>query len=688
MAAKTQTTATAATKSHIWQRSAGLALVALAGLLYALTLDNGLQPGELLGGDLITHQYAQVEARPSNAPGYPLYTLGGWLWFHGLRSLAGLFSPAPPNPLPLLSSYSTLWALLALWLLYEVTCRVTRSARRPAGNWPLAALLTAFYAVTYFFWYYATTTEQYTSAIAQTLAIVYVYLLWAGRGPGAEGQEAGSENLAVRDSLSAIHNPPSAGRVARGDRRQDWLLLLLAFLCGLSLAHMLTVAFIVPPLVAVVLWTQPRLLRRPAMILGAVAAALLPLLSYLYVYVRGAANPAWWGEGPWRDANAWFWAFVSTAQGRDELSWGFQPTCAFFANDFPALIWGELSLPLLLLGLAGVALLPRRLPWVIYPTLAIYLVFDWMYRCGNWYQVILPAYPLILLGAAALLDRVEGRLAGSRYPWLRWSAALFLAAAIAWRGAASWPRADSRDRAEDTALARPALLLDQPLPAGAALFAAVDDALGLDYLITIWGLRPDLRLVSSESAAAVLADGRPVLATFDAAAVLLAELPADLAPARQTFSPDWLVLSLAPLPPAAPAHAVALPVAEGVTLAGYTVAPAPDAAPVAQAPRGADVTLHWELAGGWPAGLGVSLRPTRGGAYLTDGTGAVIQRDGSAPGQGLAPADGLAVDALRVPLPAGADGLKLIVYRAVDGGFENLQEIDLTLPANFPGAAP
>jgi hypothetical protein len=39
---------------------------------------------------------------------------------------------------------------------------------------------------------------------------------------------------------------------------------------------MLTVAFIVPPLVAVVLWTQPSLLRRPAMILAAIAAAFLP----------------------------------------------------------------------------------------------------------------------------------------------------------------------------------------------------------------------------------------------------------------------------------------------------------------------------------------------------------------------------------------------------------------------------
>jgi hypothetical protein len=681
MAVTTQSIAPAAPHAQTRQRLVGIVLVLLAALLYAITLDTGLQPGELQGGDLITHQYAQVQARPSNAPGYPLYTMGGWLWFHSIRTALTGVGVAAPNPLPILSSYSTLWALLALWFLYEIACRITRSPRNPAGNWPLAALLTAFYAVTYFFWYYATTTEQYTSAIAQTLAIVYVYLLWEGRDARGEGRGARSGNATIHHSQFTIHNSPSAGRGARSDRPQDSLLLLLAFLCGLSLAHMLTVAFIVPPLVAVVLWTQPSLLRRPAMVFAAIAAALLPLLSYIYVYLRGVANPAWWGAGPWRNGSEWFWAFVSTAQGRDELSWGFQPTCAFFANDFPALIWGELSLPLLAIGVVGVALLPRRLPWILYPTLAIYLVFDWMYRCGNWYQVILPAYPLLLLGAAALLDRLEGRLAASRTPWLRWLVALSLVAAIAWRGASSWPRADSRNRAEDTALDAPALLLDQPLPANAALFAAVDDALGLDYLINIWGVRPDLRMVSSTDAATVLRDGQPLLTTLAAAPVLLAELPPDLNPARRLVSPDWLALSLAPVAPhTAISTPLDLPVDGGATLLGYRVAPAPGGEPVASAPPAVDVTLHWALADGWPAGLGVSLRPTRSGAFFTDAAGAIVQRDAGAPAQGLA--TGARVDdMLRVPLPDGADGITLIVYRATEAGFDDLLEIMLELPS-------
>jgi hypothetical protein len=448
------------------RRWAGMILVAAALLLYLLTLDNGFQPYELGGGDLITHQYAQVQARPSNAPGYPLYTMGGWLWFHGLRPLASLLSPDPPNPIPILSSYSTLWALLAVWLLYAIICRVTIRPRRPAGNWPVAWLTGAFYAVTYFFWYYATTTEQYSSAIAQTLAIVYVYLLWS----------------------SAVTELPPAeltdvdGAPAHAER----LLFLLAFLCGLSLAHMLTIALIVPPLVAVILWQAPSLLRSPRAIFGSVIAAALPLIGYLYVYLRGAAHPEWWGEGDWATAGAWFWDFVSTAQGREELGWGFEPGAAFFGNGFPELMWQELSVPFFILGILGILLLDRKLAVLLYGFSALTLIFSWAYRYGNWYQVILPVYPLLLIGVAANFDRLDREIAlrtsgvaSAVSRMLQAVPLLLLAGAMVWRFTASLPEADSRNRPNDTALDRAAVLLDQSLPAGAGLFAAVDDALAL-----------------------------------------------------------------------------------------------------------------------------------------------------------------------------------------------------------------
>ncbi|MBK8797318.1 MAG: hypothetical protein IPM07_13625 [Anaerolineales bacterium] len=117
---------------------AGAILLLLALLLYAVTLDNGLQPGELLGGDLITHQYAQVQARPSNAPGYPLYTMGGWLWFHGIRTITQAVGISAPDPLPCSPASARCgrcWRWPCSTQSY-VTSPAHHAARLEIGRWP------------------------------------------------------------------------------------------------------------------------------------------------------------------------------------------------------------------------------------------------------------------------------------------------------------------------------------------------------------------------------------------------------------------------------------------------------------------------------------------------------------------------------------------------------------------------
>ncbi len=626
-----------------WDRIAPLLVVAIFAVVYACTLDTGLQPGELYGGDLITHQYAQVQARPSNAPGYPLYTMGGWLWFHGGRALLAAIGDVLPNPTPILSSYSTLWALLALWLFYLVLDRLWVRRDQVAVRRLTTLLLTSFLGVTYFFWYYATTTEQYSSAIAQTLAIVYVYLRW----------------LEDKSRLRWLYG--------------------LALLCGISLAHMLTVAFIVPPLVLAVLWQQPRLLLSPRAIIGAIVAAAAPLLSYLYVYLRGAFNPQWWGQGDWATPTAWFWSFVSTAQGRAELGWAFEPDRPLFGNGFPALIWGELSWPLLVAGLVGVWRLPRRLRWVVVGTLAIYAAFCWLYRFGNWFQVILPAYPLILLGVAQLVQDIAARR--TRVGRIAVTLALLgLTVGVGWRALASLPAADSRGRAGDTALDHAALLISPSLPPHAALFAAVDDALALGYLTQIWGIRPDLRVVSSGAADDLLKSAQPVFATADAAPTLLAELT--LTPDLESQTGEWIRFGV-DASPTTPEVDQRIPITDGVTLVGYTVRAAADGAPVLPQPiPGLDVLLFWEIPSGvWPEGLNLSLRPMLGGAQLTDPALATpIQEDRAAPVYGLWRGDAThtqAVDGYRLPVTGSVDGIRVIVYTADTGGFHNLAVIDL-----------
>ncbi len=671
---------------------AGFLLIGAALCLYLATLDNGLQPGELVGGDLITHQYAQVQARPSNAPGYPLYTMGGWLWFHGLRTAMRALGNPLPNPIPLLSSYSLLWALLALWLFYRILCFCTRSSAHPTGNWPLAWLISAFYAVTYFFWYYATTTEQYSSAVAQTLAIVYVYLLWAEEE--AEDRRQRTEDRRQR---------PLAAR----------LLFLLAFLCGLSLAHMLTVAFIVPPVVALVLWQTPGLFRSPRLVLGAVLAAFFPLLSYSYVYWRGALHPEWWGAGHWSTAQEWFWAFLSTAQGREELSRGFAPGSAFWSGGFPALMWQELSIPLFILGQIGIARFGKKLAFLLYSTVVIYLAFCWGYRYGNWFQVILPAYPLMLLGVAAIVNAwqegqvweqgAEGKGQGTGSEgWgffkrrntqrvMYYLPLLLLVIAVGWRVQASLPAANSHNRPGDTALDHAALLLAQPLPKDAALFAAVDDALALQYLIDIWQIHPDLHVISSSAAAQWLAEGQPVFATWQAAPTLQAELPPTLTFSMQSAGADWIAFQTSSQSLAqTPQSNLDQVITPDIHLVGYQIRPGPNTEPVKKTVQSAmDVTLFWQIrSADWPNGLSISVRPTLHGAMLPNPAGGVIQQDNPRPAHGLLnlatwPTDQPIADAYRLPLPAhlpdGADGVTVILYRSQGNGFENVAEIHLPL---------
>ena len=601
-----------------------LILLAFAGLLYAFTLDDGLRPGELEGGDLITHQYAQVLGRPGNAPGYPLYTMGGWLWFHAGRVLSG----PDANPIPILSSYSTLWALVALALLYLLLIEV-------GAPWSVALLTSAFYAVTYFFWYYAVTTEQYTSSVAWTLAVVYLAFLWQRT-------------------------------------RRDGYLFGLALLTGVGLAHQLTVLLIVPPLLWFVLGLEPGLLRRPKLLALSAGLVALPLLSYAFVYLSGARHPEWRGVGEWESTAAWFLSFISTAQGRGELTWSLRP---FLTAEFPALIPREMTWPGLIGGFAGLALLGRRRAIFLYATLALYLLFAWVDRLGNWYQVIMPCYALLALGLGRLAAWAFSAARGRAGQTLVLAA---LTALVIYRGVASYPGADASNRADDTGLDPGwAILADHP-PEGTAVLSTLSESLALDYLARIWGVRPDLRVVTAPEAQAVLGARTPLLAATEAALPLV---PVEIDPEAR-FS------------------------ALGRTLAGVSVSP--NTRPLWNSEAGQ--ALAWEHDFGAELRLNgarrvqnpatgevvlllawEALQPTQDWAVsvrLKQGGAEIAQVDNLHPVMGAYPMrrwtpGEIVGDAYAFPaeVAAGADGAQVILYRQRGNGtFENLDAADFKLP--------
>ena len=596
-----------------------LALFLLAaGLLYWATLDTGLTPGELAGGDLITHQYAQVQARPSNAPGYPLYTMGGWLWFHGWRLLL-----PDANPVPILSSYSTLWALLALAAFFLILYRLTQR------NLIITVGIAAFYAVTYFFWYYAVSTEQYASAVLQTLVIVALVMAWD-------------------------ENP------------KDGCLYALALLLGVGLAHMVTVLFIAPGVLVFLLMKQPGLIKRWRLILIGVLLALLPLTAYAYVYLRGAAHPEWWGSGEWGSAWQWFLSFISTRQGRDEMTWALTP----FNPALPRLIWTELTPLMMLLGAVGWWLWGRRYLVLFSLTVVIYLVFSYIDRFGNWYQVIMPLYPLVLLGAAVSFRRLWGM-----FPETLWRAALtlILAALVILKFSASWPEANQRNRPEDTGLTPGWTILQQNPPPNAAIVVDAGEKLAMDYLTGIWGKRHDVSVIPTSAIARAFEQGRPVLVTAHAASYAAAESGL---PLRYTaWGPTLLLAGNGELPqlPLSGMTLASAELGDGLTLAGCQALSGGPAPWWVRLALQAQQTPEHDWA--------ISVRLLANGVEIA-------QVDHSAPALGFTPTTSLqpgevVFDAFAFDLPGDApapDALRIILYRQLaDASFENLAVLDFPI---------
>lgn len=594
-------------------------LLALAAGLYLTTLDTGLRPEELRGGDLITHQYAQVEGRPSNAPGYPLYTMLGWIWFRLGQLLLGWLL----NPVQILSLYSTFWGLGSLWLFYQLLYRSEISGRRA---W-LAALLTLFYAGSYFFWYYSVTTEQYTSAIFQTLLLTWLAFKWE-------------------------ENPT------------DRLLLAMAFVSGTMLANMLTTLFMLPPLFYLIFSRRPAILRTPGLVVGSIGFGLLPLLSYSYVYIRGAQHPEWRGAGEWNSTMDWFLAFVSTRQGRDELAPGLTWQ-NLITPEFPSLVWQELTWPLLLAGLLGWALLGRR--WLIFfaGTGFIYLVFVTAYRFGNWFQVILPLYPLLLLGSARSIAWLSDWLAARS--GTSWAQALLVAALCflpAYRVAQSLlpnplssnQRFQAADIGLDPGWAVLADLAAGDVPESPAVSTGFEEWLALQYLQTVWQAEPEMTLVAPGQAAPFItrhaAEAHPRLID------LMQHHP-------QALGSQTIYLSPVPqtdLPPLTPVEQT---LGDLFTLHGYT-----------RLADGSRFTLYWSAANPISADYTFSLRLWRQGQPLSDSVNPLQQDQqpvwNTYPTRYWQPGE-VVVDAYTFPKPPQPpDQLQVVIYRPAAGGFENL----------------
>lgn len=599
----------------------GAAVIVLSLALYLLTLDNGLELWQLGGGDLITHQYAQARLRFANAPGYPLYTVAGWVWFRLGKAILWPFF----NPTEVLSLFSTIWGLSTLAVLYILLLEVTER------NWVVAGLSTFFYATTFFFWYYSVTSEEYTAGVLQTGLLILFACRWERT-------------------------------------REDRYILWLAFMVGLALANLITVLLALPALFFFVIKSEPGIVRRGRLWAKAAVLTLLPTLSYAYVYVRGAQHPEWRGEGEWDSPLAWFLDFMTIRQGRGELSW----SIGGWGPEPPTHIVYELTVLGLVAGLVGLAFLGWRRGGLLYGIILGYVPFIYLDRFGNWFQAIMPLYLIGTVGIGVLAHWAWRRFRG-------WPRALVMVGLLLLTTNRLWvnfPLADQRDKPEDTALELGrAIVADRPRE-GAIISGSYEENLSLDYLTQIWGQRQDLRVVITDDFLQLWNSGEENLyLTKEAAALVLPQLRRQ--PGLSSQGLQLVEVRHTPIRETpAMQRTVDAHFGDKLVLMGYDRLASTE---------GLHVALYWRAMETMEKDYAVSVRPTRGGELLFHEGQLVQQDhahpvSGYYPTSTWRKGEVVRDDYLvRVPAGLEYDGVTVVVYYVTEEGFEDVGTVSLPL---------
>ncbi len=562
-------------------------------------------------------------AHPS---GYPLYTLLGWLFTH----LLPFRDPAGRANL-----LSALVAALAVGILYLV-------AKRLSGSRPAAAVAAIAFALSPAWWSQATIAEVY--ALHGLLMILFVYLLlrWEGN-----------------------RRQPSADR---------WL-VAAAFVFGLGMTHHRMIALLLPAALVFVLWTEPGLLRRPRRWLWPIAAAVVPLLLYAYLPIRGQAVnaldgtfvPTLAGTLDWIAARA-YGVFLS------ENPFGVQRTPALFA----ALFVEQFGLLLILAGLLGLVMAwrcnVRRSVFLLLATLAT-VAFGVVYKVQDVDVFLIPAFMLttlwIALGLVPVIDSALAYAAsfGRSLHLPRGARPLVLGAAlllIAILVLAEPVRAAAvdftkRDRSHAWSVYDYGQdMLDNAAPGGRVVGLLGETTL-LRYFREVLGQRTDVTVVPADAEPARFAAVDQALAAGNAV-YLTRDLPG--ASARYSLDAAGPLIAVSPKAKAAAAPA-GQPVGAGVLLIdARTAVRRTHAGPVVR------VTPTWVAAVSIKEDLKVSAR-------LLDAAGKQLQQQDGIPVHFTYPTTAWTPgepvrDSYDLPsppdAPSGSYGILLILYRATDGG--------------------
>jgi hypothetical protein len=541
-----------------------LLLALAAGLLAGVVYWRGAAPG-VLAGDSGELQFAAWLAGLSHPTGYPFYLILGWLWSHGLEAL-GLASPA--RAMTLLSVLFGALAVALTCLLAGALIGQDQPGKQTTAAHRIAALVAALtFAWTPTLWSQAVITEVYTLHAALIAALLWLALLWREEAP------------------------------TFGKSRTSPLLVALALLFGLGLAHHRTTLLLLPALLVFLVWQAPAGYWRWRQVTLLAVLAMAPLLLYLYVPLRAPATPylsisLWPGQSTelLDRSPAGLLSYLLGQGFAGEIQ---RPAQAIAAA--PGLVQrfvAELTPLGLALAVLGVAVLAARrqwpLLWLTGASFALLTGFNLFYTIGDIAVFYIPSYLIacVWIGVAvAWLAETAGRLAGRR--WLGLSEGVALVSAVLLAALPVYlffSHAAAQDRSHDSAAVDgwQALLAAAPAPGAVLVSNDRDELMPLWYLQQVEGVRPDLAgvfplllaepgwLDVGQTVHSALSTGRPVY--------LIKPMPGlDVKADLGEPDPSGLTPVLGPAVSGAPAFAEDVVLGDVVRLLGFDVQPAGDA---------------------------------------------------------------------------------------------------------------
>src|SRR5574341_937460 len=462
------------------RRLADAAVFVVALALYWLTLARGLLPAD--AGEF---QLAAATLGVAHPPGYPLYTLLGWVFTRLM----------PANPMRGLNLFSAVTMALAVVIVGRAARRFSDGARRrgmiyhaPTGGDVWAGIVAAaLFAVAASVW--STGTQASIRPLTALFMALCIERLAAYR----------QAVVSHFPSYSASHLPSPAsgggGRSPEGvkwdgkaERKRERILagFMLAF--GLGVAHHPSLAFAGIVFAAYLLLIDPGIVRQPRRWPRLIGALALGFVPWLYLPVRGAMGAA---LAP-PDLATWpgFWNHV--------LARGFAGDFFYF-RTLPELgdrflIWlNILSLQWHPAILVAGLLAALTVAWRDWRTLALlggvfglHSLVTMTYRAPQTVEYLIPAYVAlaILIGAGLSKAGFLKAPAADKIP-----AALTIAASMI-QMIGQWPSFAWLAQDNSTRETADALLAEAP--PDAAILASWHWATPLEYLQEIDGARPDV----------------------------------------------------------------------------------------------------------------------------------------------------------------------------------------------------